>query len=761
MPVIFVKTTYKIFIVVSIQILCCVGGFSQTFKLLDISKPDIRRNINVKLKKEGYYFLPAKKVVFQDNIVIDGWNNGVLMGAGRGFGGTTLQFAPGKGLIIRNCKKLVICNLNIKTVLKNEKQKAVSIQGDISGNLAFINVFISACNSLALQKYLGGPAYAIEAPVDVLLQNCHILHADPGILLNHPKAKLTVLGGNSQDTSYHLFQKQGWFQVYGVGFQLAHDKADIVIREPSISPFLITACRTEGPGALLKIPESTEKIDVIVKSCSVATQKDFKGCIQYNAAGQCVLLGNNSRSFLKADKSSGTIWSLACLYFGKYKKRIPYAIGEKTKLFYCGDLWRTFSPAKGYREPLFQRIKPDVLNDKSFIFPVWNVASVKSSVLLNREDSQPVEDDLIDGLFDDLSDKKSSLSSKKELKKKKLLANIKYVKQSDVFPVLPESKKMPFMDMPVPDNISDLIVSVKKFGAKGDGKSDDTEALQKALDSNRHGSLFFPKGIYMLSRPLFIDHRFGGSLIGEGKGTTLKNPTGTVIASDGCGYANFMNLNFESGNSKKGIAFDLSWNWPKDKKEGMPDGFSGAALQGNSFYNCTFKSAAIGLAIGSKGYMGSESWIMNCEFSNCGIGVKTCNFNALSNNMVNCEFVSNGIGVYQGAGSFNLFSSCFRQSKTADMQCRNSAWDCFYIRNCTSNSARLLTVAHTGADINVIFENLKLSNNDSKYLVWYRGGGVVIFINSIVPDRKKILLGGSISNNSLIYIDRNKLRQIR
>lgn len=46
------------------------------------------------------------------------------------------------------------------------------------------------------------------------------------------------------------------------------------------------------------------------------------------------------------------------------------------------------------------------------------------------------------------------------------------------------------------------VVSVKDFGAVGDGVTDDTAAIQKALDIG--GRVFFPKGIYGISAPLSI-----------------------------------------------------------------------------------------------------------------------------------------------------------------------------------------------------------------------------------------------------------------
>jgi hypothetical protein len=57
--------------------------------------------------------------------------------------------------------------------------------------------------------------------------------------------------------------------------------------------------------------------------------------------------------------------------------------------------------------------------------------------------------------------------------------------------------------------------TVRDFGATGDGQTDDTAAIQRATES---GALFFPKGIYRLSKTVTIDLDRGGftSLAGDG-----------------------------------------------------------------------------------------------------------------------------------------------------------------------------------------------------------------------------------------------------
>jgi len=47
----------------------------------------------------------------------------------------------------------------------------------------------------------------------------------------------------------------------------------------------------------------------------------------------------------------------------------------------------------------------------------------------------------------------------------------------------------------------DRIADVKAFGAMGDGTTDDTDAIQRAVDSGR-GRIVFPKGVYRLTRPV-------------------------------------------------------------------------------------------------------------------------------------------------------------------------------------------------------------------------------------------------------------------
>jgi len=73
-------------------------------------------------------------------------------------------------------------------------------------------------------------------------------------------------------------------------------------------------------------------------------------------------------------------------------------------------------------------------------------------------------------------------------------------------------------------------VTVIDFGAVGNGKADDTVALQKAVDAGV-GNIFFPRGIYRVSKTILIDlNRVGfTSLVGQGTATVVMTGPGPAF----------------------------------------------------------------------------------------------------------------------------------------------------------------------------------------------------------------------------------------
>lgn len=68
------------------------------------------------------------------------------------------------------------------------------------------------------------------------------------------------------------------------------------------------------------------------------------------------------------------------------------------------------------------------------------------------------------------------------------------------------------------------ILNVKSFGAKGDGETDDTEAIQKAMDiaAKNHKVCYIPYGTYPVSKPLVIPAVNSGFFILRSNGATIK-----------------------------------------------------------------------------------------------------------------------------------------------------------------------------------------------------------------------------------------------
>ena len=72
---------------------------------------------------------------------------------------------------------------------------------------------------------------------------------------------------------------------------------------------------------------------------------------------------------------------------------------------------------------------------------------------------------------------------------------------------------------------------IREFGAVGDGKADDTEAVQRAIDSGK-GSVFFPSGTYKITKTLHIDLDKTGpvAVTAEGNATLKMSGPGPCLS---------------------------------------------------------------------------------------------------------------------------------------------------------------------------------------------------------------------------------------
>ena len=101
--------------------------------------------------------------------------------------------------------------------------------------------------------------------------------------------------------------------------------------------------------------------------------------------------------------------------------------------------------------------------------------------------------------------------------------------------------------------------SVKDFGAKGDGVSDDTSALQAALTylQTSGGSLFFPVGVYRTSATLTLTSANGFTIYGNN--ATIKKLDSAPIAGGyggiqfvSCSNGAIYNLNLDGNRAARG-----------------------------------------------------------------------------------------------------------------------------------------------------------------------------------------------------------------
>ena len=198
--------------------------------------------------------------------------------------------------------------------------------------------------------------------------------------------------------------------------------------------------------------------------------------------------------------------------------------------------------------------------------------------------------------------------------------------------------------------------------AKGDGKTDDTRALQRALKriGPRPGDpkvVYLPAGTYRITETLVLRRRTGGMLVGDGSRTIILwsgRRAGRMFWSDGATYQSYLGLVWD-GAGRAAVGIDHA---------------------STTFYETRvlheymeFRNFAdSGIRVGHNQKVASAEMVFsNLSFRNNRNGVSFLSWNDYNNIFDGCEFSGNGCAVRVEKGNVVVRNTHFESSRDCDL----------------------------------------------------------------------------------------------
>jgi len=273
----------------------------------------------------------------------------------------------------------------------------------------------------------------------------------------------------------------------------------------------------------------------------------------------------------------------------------------------------------------------------------------------------------------------------------------------------------------------------RDYGAKGDGISDDTAALQAAVSdltaTGRPRNLFIPSGTYLITQTVTLLGGLGAGIIGADPATTTIKwggaAGGTLLHLDGCAYGRLGRLTLD-GSRNTTVLVD------QNALVGGPLRQFGT---GNEYADLVFQNASIGIRAGEAGIGEAESSVLRCKFFGLKNGVLLRNFNCLDWWLWFCEFVncrtsianSAQDNIADGAGMFHAYGCQFTGSMFADIQIGNTGN--FNFRDCYSKGSRQF--------LNAVFyytnaAQIRMQNCVSDSSIYMGNGGPLLITDSMI-----------------------------
>jgi hypothetical protein len=198
--------------------------------------------------------------------------------------------------------------------------------------------------------------------------------------------------------------------------------------------------------------------------------------------------------------------------------------------------------------------------------------------------------------------------------------------------------------------------NVRNYGATGNGSTDDTAAIQKALDAAVSGdSIYFPTGTYHISGSVDV-HTSNVRVYGDGAASVIK---GDTTQTD-------LVVVYNSG-SMSGVRFDqLHFLGPRvfDKTVNQGSGIALNGVSGTQVTNCIFEG--VGAAL-QESDTSSGTSLSGCQildwgrvglFLNGGDNIQSTSFNQHDPNSSN-QVTSHGIYIHSGASGCTVQGCSF------------------------------------------------------------------------------------------------------
>jgi hypothetical protein len=229
-------------------------------------------------------------------------------------------------------------------------------------------------------------------------------------------------------------------------------------------------------------------------------------------------------------------------------------------------------------------------------------------------------------------------------------------------------------------------ISVKDFGAKGDGTTNDTTAIKAAItaaQSYSSGSnIYFPAGNYLISSTLSISSS-SVQLVGEGRGIsriTSNFATGNIIEFNGVAYSGVKQLSITSSIARTANAAIYIANCHNVIVQNIgieSNMFNGIQIEGgaNQFLTTVndfeIDTGNVGILIGSSA-IAADTWIQNGLINACSnSGINVQNASGLymyGIDIINCQ---SGFITYPSSGQ--SVSAVFADTVLCDT-CWTNGW---------------------------------------------------------------------------------------